>query len=439
MFQYPKNIVSTKRLLGALAAIIISSILSGCAGTTPVKNAEPKKDTPAPQAMPESTAQRLDTKLNIQFDWWKLLQSPQLNALIEQGFNANPTVDGARGTLLKLQQNDISREGFFHSDISVSDAENGQGRLLFVQDVPVSDEAKFIGDANYNLHSGLLIVGYAPELLLSSRQGSPTSTQAEQMHLQLDATYRTLAGNLIASAVQEASLRAQMQAARKIVAIEQSLLVITQKHFKAGISTQMELATREQSVEFALQALQRLKKQYEQIRGVMHLLLNIPDEGELPESIDLTSLHLTSELPLELSAALIEQRPDVRAAQLEMQPANNKYQSTAEAALKDVENTLFAIHNDAITLRAAIASEGDNLMALETARKQYASTQTGYESVLICEQSVELASLRLAQARAKQLGNAIVLYHALGGGWWAMDDDVRLEIDSELNHLKQSR
>lgn len=410
-------------------------MLSACSSNSPPKTAEINKanDAPAlPAAQSGNTSQRLDTKLNIQFDWWKLLQSPQLNSLIEQAFNANASVEAAQGTLLKLQQNDIVREGYFYFPVSVEDAANGQGRLWLMQDIPSANEAKFIGDAYYNLHAWQLEVGYLPELLRVPKQSASSKTEAEESSLQLEATYRTLADNLIASLVQEASLRAQMVAARKIVAIEQSLLAIARKQQQAGQATQADLLARQQSAELATQALLRLKGQFEQVSGALHFLLNLPADSELPEMLTLASLHLSTELPQKLSASLIQQRADVRATELEMFPADTKYKSTADIALKDVENTLFAIYNDAITLKAADTSEQENSGALQSARKQYAASKASYQAVLIAELNVQFATLRAVQARTKYLGNAIALYHALGGGWWTMDDALRLEIDNEL-------
>lgn len=421
--------------------------LSGCVSSSPKKSLDIRNLNEAPQAssakpnatVPDIASLRLDTKLNIQFDWWKLLQSPQLIKLIDQLFYANPTVGGAQNILLKLQQNEISREGYFYSSINVKDEANGQGRLLFAQDIPVSDEAKFIGDAYYEIHAWKLTVGYVPEMLRVHQLPVATKAEIEVQNLQMEATYRTLAGNLIACGIQDASLRAQMSAVRKIVAIEQNLLAIVHKRVNAGQATQMEEASREQSVESSSQALLHLKSQFEQIRGIEKLLLNVNEDKELPENIDLGLLNLPVKLPLELSAALIEQRPDVRAGQLEMLPANTKYQTTANMALKNVENTLIAIHNDAITLKAAVVSEQENYELLDASRKNYQANMIGYQDVLITEQGFQFATLRAAQARAKQLGNAVMLYHALGGSWWAMDDAVKLEIDSELNHKKSNR
>jgi len=99
--------------------------LSACANLSSQKNIQINNANTSQQVMstqskasaPDIVSLRLETKLNIQFDWWKLLQSPQLNMLIEQLFNANPTVNGAQTVLLKLQQNDNSGEGYFYSSI----------------------------------------------------------------------------------------------------------------------------------------------------------------------------------------------------------------------------------------------------------------------------------------------------------------------------------
>lgn len=440
MIDTLKKLSNLKRLSESLLLLAIVAMLPGCVSSTTKNNIEVKSTNVVRQeslikptsSQPDIESLRLDTKLNIQFDWWKILQSSQLNMMVEQLFNANPTVEGAQSILLKLQQNDISREGYFYSSINVRDAENGQGRLLIVQDIPVSDDAKFIGDAYYDIHAWQLSVGYVPELLRTQQLAPANKAKMDVQNLQMEATYRTLVGNLIACVIQDASLRAQMSAARKVVAIEQNLLTILRKRINAGQAAQPEETSREQSLTFATQALQRLKDQYEQIRGVEKRLLNVSDVSNLPESIDLALLNLSVRLPLELSAALVEQRPDVRAAQLEMLPANDKYQTTATIALKNVENTLIAIHNDAITLKAAVVSEQENLKIADVARKQYKANLANYQDVLIAEQGLQYAKLRAAQARAKQLGNAVMLYHALGGGWWAMDDAVKLEIDSDL-------
>jgi outer membrane protein TolC len=426
--------------------LMITALLSGCASSSTKNNIDSNKantdhavlSTKSKKSTPEITSLRLDTKLNIQFDWWKILQSTQLNMLIDQLFDANPTDEDAQSVLLKLQQNEISREGYFYSSIIVSDGEKDQVHHLNVQDIPKTDEAKFIGEAYYDIHDWQFSVGYLPEMLRSNQKIATTKTEIDLHNLQMEAAYRTLADNFIACEIQEASLRAQMTAVRKIVAIEQNFLTSVQKRIKAGLEIPTEVVTREQSLEFSLQALQRLKDQFEQIRGAERIMLNVSADKDLPESIELAKLKLLETLPLELSASVIEQRPDVRAALMEMLPANTKYQTTADFALKNVESTLNAIHNDAISLKAADASQQQNMELLNATRNQYKTNLAKYQDVLLAEQGFQFATLRAAQERAKQLGNAVMLYHALGGSWWAMNEAVKLELDSDLNHKTPS-
>ena len=44
---------------------------------------------------PGGEAQQFAIGRDIQFDWWTLFKSPALDALVQQAFKANPTIDSA--------------------------------------------------------------------------------------------------------------------------------------------------------------------------------------------------------------------------------------------------------------------------------------------------------------------------------------------------------
>ncbi len=72
----------------------------------------------------------------------------------------------------------------------------------------------------YNFHVAQLTVGYVPDVFgLNRRQVESAKAQADQQKLQLEATYITLASNVVAAALQEASIRAQLAATARIVAL----------------------------------------------------------------------------------------------------------------------------------------------------------------------------------------------------------------------------
>jgi len=413
-----------------LIALLVFGLLSGCASATKAKKIEPvEKNAPAAAlaAPPANLIQRLDVKLNIQFDWWKLLKSPQLNLLIEQSFANYPTVASAQEVLLKAQQSEVVRAGYFHAPVGVSQATNGKSKLLFPLAMAETTESRFIGNAYYDLHAHRYTVGYLPELFRSP-ESSPleSSVEVEQRRLQLEATYRTLAANLIACAVQEASLRAQMGMVRKIVAIDQSLLSILRKRQKAGLVAQEVVLAQQASVARSEQVLLFVKQRFEQTRELLHLLLGVPADSALPDTIELMSLQLTEILPFELPVTLIEQRPDLRVAQV----FGSNDDKTSAVALKNLEEVLSAAYRDGIELKAAQAVAQENMAEMEKYRHQFIANKTDYQDVLLVEQSVQLAALRSVQSQTQNLGDAVALYHALGGVWW--NEAVALEAAGEL-------
>lgn len=421
----------------ALVALALATMLSGC--TTLPKPNKPATTFPvsAPPAetapLPASTTQRLDTKLNIQFDWWKLLHSPQINALIDRAFSAHPSVDAAQTTLLKTQLSDAALAGYFYATVNVSDT---AGRLAPTAAASSPSAGKFIRTTYFDLHTQQLSVGYLPDLLKLPDTPANSATEFELRRLNLEATYLTLSSNLIACLIQEASLRAQMVSARKISAIDQSLLSIARKRLKAGLVTHSQFSAHQANAEYSAQALLALKNRFEQTRDLLRLMLGLPPLAELPESFDLGTLHLSSELPLELPAVLVEQRPDVRATLLVPQTANSKYQNAVDAGLRNAQDVSQSIYNETLALKAAIASEQEYQLALSAEPKQ-AARNLNYPDSLISERNIQLAALRLAQTRAQYLGNAAALYHALGGAWW--NDSIALEIADELKLKHSSR
>ena len=202
--------VLNRHYVFALVALTLAAALSGC--TTPTKPNKPATTVPvsAPPAvtapLSASTAQRLDTKLNIQFDWWKLLHSPQLNAFIDRAFSAHPSVEAAQTTLLKTQLSDAALAGYFYATVNINDTAD---HLTLTAATSNPSAGKFIRTTYFDLHTQQLSVGYLPDLLKLPDTPANSAAEFELRRLNLEATYLTLSSNLIACLIQEASLRAQ--------------------------------------------------------------------------------------------------------------------------------------------------------------------------------------------------------------------------------------
>ena len=175
----------------------------------------------------------------------------------------------------------------------------------------------------YDMHTAQLTVGFVPDVFgANRRQVESLAAQADAQRFALEATYITLASNVVAAAVQEASVRAQIEATRQIIAAEEKALAILRDQFRLGFAMRVDVAAQEAALGQAKMLLPPLQMQLEQTRDLLCALVgNLPNQ-EVPETFELDALQLPPELPLSLPAKIIEQRPDVRVAEAQLHAAN---------------------------------------------------------------------------------------------------------------------
>jgi len=166
-------------------------------------------------------------------------------------------------------------------------------------------------------------VGFVPDVFgANRRQVESLAAQTTAQRFALEATYITLASNVAAAAIQEASVRAQIQAIQRIIAATDKSLQILRDQLRLGFAMRIDVAAQEMALAQAQATLPPLQKQFELTRDLIRALVgNLPNE-DVPEFFEFGSLQLPPELPLSLPAKLIEQRPDVRAAEAQLHSAN---------------------------------------------------------------------------------------------------------------------
>lgn len=286
-------------------------------------------------------SQRFNTTADIPFDWWTLFQSPEINSLIQRAFKANPSITAAQASLRQAQEYVTAQQGFYYPTVGASYSVSrnklagnmggnspgvqGNGDVIQTYSNPAGP-APFNGPAYYNFHVAQLSVGYTPDVFgLNRRLVESAEAQMAMQSLQLEATYITLASNVVAAALQEASLRAQIDAMEKIVADNKENLEILHKQLELGDVSELDVALQESALAQAEQALIPLKKQLEQTRDLIRALVgNLPNE-DVDEKFELAKIHLPQELPLTLPSKIVEQRPDVRAAEEQLHFASAQY------------------------------------------------------------------------------------------------------------------
>jgi NodT family efflux transporter outer membrane factor (OMF) lipoprotein len=326
----------------SLSALALSVALGGCAvGPNFHRPTAPAQagftTTPPPQAtaaadVPGGDAQRFVPGQDVAFNWWQAFDSPALNSLIEQALRANPSVPAAQAALRQAQELVDAQRGYFYPSVaadyaferqkvsgntaaSAAPGVQGNGQNLF----PSGPAQPLI----YNYHTAELTVGYTPDVFGSNRRKVESlQAQAQMQRFELEATYLTLASNVVAAAIQEASTRAQIEAIKDIIDSNQKSLQILLDKYQQGYAMRIDVAAQEAQLAQARALLPPLDKQLEQTRDLLRALVGKLPNQELEETFQLSSLTLPRELPLSLPSRIIEQRPDVRAAQEQLRSAN---------------------------------------------------------------------------------------------------------------------
>jgi NodT family efflux transporter outer membrane factor (OMF) lipoprotein len=299
----------------------------------------PLLETSASAPIHGGEAQRLVSGRDIPFEWWELFRSPALNALVERAFRANPTIAFGQAALVQAQELVYAQQGYFFPTIAANyDFErqkiagnltldnvpgvegNGDNLLPPVQD---PNNYPHTHPLSYSLHTAQLTVGFVPDVFGANwRQVETLAAQTDAQRFALEATYVTLASNVVAAAIQEASLRAQLEATRRIIEADTKSLQILRDQFRLGLAMRIEVAAEEAALGQAKMLLPPLQRQFEQTRDLIRALVgNLPNQ-EVPETFEIDALQLPSELPVSLPAKIIEQRPDVRAAEAQLHAAN---------------------------------------------------------------------------------------------------------------------
>jgi NodT family efflux transporter outer membrane factor (OMF) lipoprotein len=320
--------------------MVAVSLLSACAvGPDFKRPTAPPQAGYTPTPLPASTAsapvlggeaQRFAIGKDIQFDWWTLFQSPAINSLVERAFKANPTIGAAQAALRQAQENVYAQQGYFFPTIQAGYTATRQqlaGNLS--GNAPgMQGNGTFIGSTNatpvtYSFHTAQITVGYTPDVFGGNRREVESlQAQAANQSFLLEATYITLASNVVAAALQEASTRAQIDAIEQIIRVNEESLKILHDQLRVGYVMRIDVAAQEAALAQARTLLPPLQKQYEQTRDLIRALVgNLPNQ-DVAETFELSALHLPEDPPVSLPSKLIEQRPDVRAAEAQMHAAS---------------------------------------------------------------------------------------------------------------------
>lgn len=310
------------RTPAVLVALLIALAVSACAVGPDFKRPDAPKVNdylPADSAnFSAAHAQDVVVGMDIPGQWWTLFHSQPLTEMIGEAINANPDIEAARAALRTSREMFYAGQGAFLPSVDANFQPARQG----IAGRTVSSAAAD-GAAIYSVHTAQVTVGYSPDVFGGVRRSVESlHAQSEVQRFQQEAVFLSLTSNVVSAVVQEASLRDQIAVTGEMIAIHAKVLGILRRQHDLGQSSAADVAVQETLVAQAQAMLPPLEKQLAQQRDMLATLIGrFPSEDSMAR-FDLASLQLPQTLPLSLPSKLVEQRPDVRAAEENLHSAS---------------------------------------------------------------------------------------------------------------------
>jgi NodT family efflux transporter outer membrane factor (OMF) lipoprotein len=314
----------------AAAAAGLAAALAGCAVGPNYHRPPPPQATdygsasaPATNAAgegPGSAAQLFRADADIPGEWWTLFQSRKLDALIERSLAGNPNLEAAQAALRQAQDlYKAQRASFLPAIQGGFDAQRARNPVLTLANPTSLPQV----NPYYNLFTAQLDLSYSPDVFGGVRRSLEAARAGVAgTRFQLIATYVTLTSNVVVTAIGEGSLRGQIAATQRLVGLEHELTDTVRRQRALGTASDLDLLAQQSAEAQTAAQLPPLEKQLGQTRDALTALLGRLPAEEPPETFELAELTLPAELPLSLPSKLIEQRPDVRAAEENLHAAS---------------------------------------------------------------------------------------------------------------------
>jgi len=328
----------------AMAVAMLAFVLAGCAAGPDFKApASPRANgylLHAPGATVAADAaggdaQTFEVGADIPGDWWTLFHSPALSALVAQALQNNHDLKAAQAALRVAHEDVLAQRGSFVPAVSAGFSASRQKDPSAALAAVPSNNAYL-----YSLFTPQLSISYTPDLFgLNRRTRESLQAQEQAARFQMIAAWTTLTSNVVVTAVQEASLREEVQATRELVALEKKSLSVLQLRFRRGDASRLDVAAQQSQLAQTESGLPALVKQLASAQHALAVLVGAFPDRAPAESFTLADLHLPQNLPVSLPSKLVAQRPDVRQARANLHAASAAIGIAAAQRLPNLDLT----------------------------------------------------------------------------------------------------
>ena len=255
-------------------------------------------------------AQHFINGRDIPGEWWALFRSPALNSLIQQSLHANPNLQAAIAAVRVAQEMTYAQQGKYFPSAQANF--NPTREQLASSISPTLNS----GAQRFDLYTAQVLVTYTFDVWgLNRRTVESLQAQEDSQRFLVEAAYLNLTSNVVVAAIQEASLRGQIDATNQLIEINTKMLELLRRQFTEGYANRNDVALQEAQLAQVKTTLPPLRKALAIQRDLLAALAGRFPSQEPKETFTLAKLSLPTDLPVSLPLQLVEQRPDVRSAE----------------------------------------------------------------------------------------------------------------------------
>ena len=325
----------TPRQHGARSlTLLVALALAGCAvGPDYHRPDAPAVDRFTDQPLPSATtgdAQRFLQGRDVPARWWTTFDNAELTSRVNTALQHSPSIASAQAALRQARESALAAGAVSFPSIDASAGVTRQKQ----------SGAAFGGAFTFaplTVYNASVSVSYGIDLFGGTRRAIETQAAlADVQQAQTDATYLTLAANVVTASMKEASLREQLRATEEILDSQRKSLHIAEQQQQFGatsLSDTLAVRTQLASTEATLPP---LRAQLAATRNQLATYLGTtPAQLEL-SPLQLDAITLPKDIPVSLPSALVEQRPDIRAASAQLHAATAQVGVATAAMLPQI-------------------------------------------------------------------------------------------------------
>jgi NodT family efflux transporter outer membrane factor (OMF) lipoprotein len=240
--------------------------------------APPTVTTYTPEPQPANTtsspgntggSQRLNSGADVPAQWWTLFQSPQLDRMVREALEHNPTLTEAMARIREAQEEANARTGATkYPTISGNASVEGEQVNLATFGIPIQNPPPFA------LLNGSVDVSYALDFFGANRRLiEGLNAQVVYQKWEIQGARLMLAGNVVSSAIRQAQLRSQIEVTHRMLSLQEGTLRITEQSHQAGGVSEYDVRSQRTALAQMRASLPPLEEQLDLVNHQLAVLM----------------------------------------------------------------------------------------------------------------------------------------------------------------------